>query len=464
MSCTPRFLLKCACLGFSIGVLALVPSASISQTPSVRYLSYAEVCDTIELFAGSGLPGSEITTPSAWDVWIRKQDRQVRERIDRGVEDSISNLILYGTSYTSLPRLPASDSSITATGELSEDTRARVHAMATALQSASHVERVEFARQFLLRKGIAPPQREAFLTQNLKRFAQEQREYQQKLEQAGKAADPAEVLLTRGTLYQSRGLSVDTSLLPNFAIEDTLRAMLRKGALVPGKIRRIAIIGPGLDFTDKRDGYDFYPLQTLQPFAVLEAVQGLAPAAARDTIEVVTFDLNPAVNAHVALVAKNSKAGRPYVVQLPRDTNAEWSAPAIAYWEHFGEILGTPAKPLPVPPALGGVTLRAVSIAPKYASRVAPVDLNVVTQTVDLPAGEGFDLMIATNVLVYYDRLQQAVAMANIARLLNPGGIFLCNSVLPAQHDPQLAFLGRRTVTYSEARAYGDDVVAYQKH
>ena len=119
--------------------------------------------------------------------------------------------------------------------------------------------------------------------------------------------------------------------------------------------------------------------------------------------------------------------------------------------------------PLPVPPALGGVTLRAVSIAPNYASRVSPLDVNIVAQTIDFPAGQGFDLVIATNVLVYYDRLLQAVAMANIARLMNPDGIFLCNSVLPAQHDPQLAFLGRRTVTYSQARAYGDDVVVYQK-
>jgi chemotaxis methyl-accepting protein methylase len=71
--------------------------------------------------------------------------------------------------------------------------------------------------------------------------------------------------------------------------------------------------------------------------------------------------------------------------------------------------------------------------------------------------------VVATNVLVYYDRFQQGLAMANIARLMNPGGIFLCNSVLPAQHGDELAFLGRRAVTYSEAGAYGDDVVVYQK-
>jgi hypothetical protein len=451
-----RFFFALAC------VLSILPSPSVSQDTKVRYLRYAEVQDTIRLFTGSGLPGSDIADASSWDVWIRQQDKQVRERIGRGVEDSISNLILYGTSYTNLPRLLAAETSITPSGELSPEARARVHALAATLHTTSRAERVRFAREFLNRKGIAQDQFETLLAQNLKRFANEQRDYQSKLEEAGKANDPMEVLLTRGTLYQSRGLSVDTSLLPNYALEDTLRAMARKGALPPGKVRRIAVIGPGLDFTDKRDGYDFYPLQTIQPFAVMEAVLRLE-LAKRDDVEVVTFDLNPAVNAHIATLATNAQAGRAYVLQLPRDTNADWSPAAVTYWEHFGEVLGAPAKPLPVPPALGGVTLRAVSIAPKYALRVAPLDLDIVAQTVDLAEAQPFDLIVATNVLVYYDRFQQSLAMANIARLMNPGGIFLCNSVLPAQHDPQFAFLGRRTVNYNEAGAYGDDVVAYQK-
>jgi hypothetical protein len=53
--------------------------------------------------------------------------------------------------------------------------------------------------------------------------------------------------------------------------------------------------------------------------------------------------------------------------------------------------------------------------------------------------------------------------MANIARLMNPSGIFLCNTVLPAQHGPHFAYLGRRAVMYSKARSSGDDVVIYQK-
>jgi hypothetical protein len=438
-----------------------VRGTSRPEDVNIRFLKFEEVEETLQLFAGSELPGSEIADPEAWERWIRSQDQQVRARIDRGVEDSISNLILYGVSYTNLPRLESTEKALKESGGLTAEARARVKALIAALEAVSRSERVQFVRQFLTRRGVASHRIETFLAENLERFANEQRGYQEKLDEAGKAADQMEVLLTRGTLYQSRGLSVDTSLLPNYALENTLQSLVAKG-VVAAQIKRIAVIGPGLDFTDKRDGYDFYPLQTIQPFAVMEAVLRLKLGNPED-MNVATLDLNPAVNAHISTLARNGRAGRAYIVQLPKDASADWSPSAVAYWQHFGEILGRRVKPLPVPSALGGVTLRAVAIAPKYASRLAPLDLDIVAQTADLTKGEGFDLVVATNVLVYYERFQQGLAMANIARLMNPSGIFLCNTVLPAQHDPQLSYLGRRTVTYSEARGYGDDMVVYQK-
>jgi hypothetical protein len=296
---------------------------------------------------------------------------------------------------------------------------------------------------------------EAFLEANLIRFALEQRGYQEKLRLASDAGDPNETLFVRSTLFDRRGLSADTSLLPNYALEDTLRAMLRKDAL-PGRIRNIAVIGPGLDFADKRDGYDFYPVQTIQPFAVLEAVVrlGLAdPAGPR----LVTFDLNPAVNAHLRHMVERARAGTPYVVHLPRDRAADWTPQAIAYWEHFGELIGSPAASVAAPK---GLSVRAVAVQPKYASRIETRDLNVVAQVAD---GEQFDLVVATNILVYYDRFQQALAMAGIARMMSPGGVFLSNTVLPAQRPAALEYLGRRSVTYSVSGSYGDDVVAYRR-
>src|SRR5260370_25047630 len=270
----------------------LLSAAVFSVEKKAAFLTFAEVAETLQLFADSGLPGSDIADSSAWDRWIRDQDAQVRARIDRGVEDSISNLVLYGTSYTSLPRMESSESAIPEAVKVSEPARARVHARFVALGAAAPNERVRTVRDFLARKGITRDSVEKFLTENLERFAIEQRDYQKKLDEAGSSGDPGQVMLARGTLYQTRGLSADTSLLPNYALEDSLRALVSKGVLAAGKIRRIAVIGPGLDFTDKRDGYDFYPLQTIQPFAVMKAIlrQKLSQP---DELQLVPLHLTP---------------------------------------------------------------------------------------------------------------------------------------------------------------------------
>jgi len=460
--------LPCSCLrscvwrassAASLGVFLL---AAVARENPVRYLRLDEVQETLRLNADSGLPGSEIKESEQWDTWIRARDREVRGRIDRGIEDSISNLILYGTSFTSLARVDSVESAATESGELRPATIARIHALALALASGAKSERLSFARDFLARKGTRTNSEESHLTENLRRFIAEQAAYQKKLEDAANNKDPSAVYLARGTLFEARGLSVDTSLLPNFALEETLRAMIRKGALNLGSMRRIAVIGPGLDFTDKRDGYDFYPLQTLQPFAVLEAVRRLDLGKAQD-LEVVCLDLNPAVFAHIEKLSERGRAGQAYTVQLPRDARAEWSPEAISYWKNFGGILGSPAKPLPVPSSLGGVVVRAVVIQPQFAAHLQVYNANIVAETLDFPPGKGFDLMVATNVLVYYNRLEQALAMANIARMLNPGGIFLANNVLPAQHTGDLTYLGRRTTAFTPSGAYGDDVVVYRR-
>jgi hypothetical protein len=423
----------------------VVLAAATPQT--VRFLRFPEVKDTLSAFG---------RTQDAWDAWVKNEDREVRARIDRGIEDSISNLVLYGTSFTKLPRLNSPETAVNVAGELVDPARARVRAAAAALAQPSANERLQFARDFLLRRGFKAAELSGVLESNLTRFAVEQREYQEKLRAAHAQGDPGAELFVRATLFDTRGLSVDTSLLPNYALEDTLRAMMRKGALAPGTIRSIAVIGPGLDFTDKRDGYDFYPLQTIQPFAVLEAVQRL-DLGLPDGLRLTTLDLNPAVNAHVERAAKRARAGTPYVIQLPRDLSADWTPQALAYWEHFGDVIGSAVPPVAAPK---GITVRAIAVRPQYASLIEAVDLDVVAQVLD---SKKFDLVVATNILVYYDRFQQALAMASIAAMMNPGGVFASNTVLPAQRPAALEYLGRRSVSYSISGKYGDDVVVYRR-
>ena len=244
-------------------LLAQGPSRPEAQAGEVRFLRFSEAEEVISRFVRSGqgaLMDAELSDAPAWDRWVRAMDQDVRRRIDRGTEDSISNFILYGTSFTTLPRLGSFEQAASPNGELAPDARARVHALRLALGILGENERLRFVKGYLAQRGVSGEALESFLSANLRRFISEQRDYQEKLSVAGKAGDVGDLLAIRGTLFAKRGLSIDTSLLPNFALEDTLKALLRKAVLAPGSIRRIVVVGPGLDFADKRDGYDFYPL------------------------------------------------------------------------------------------------------------------------------------------------------------------------------------------------------------
>jgi hypothetical protein len=58
------------------------------------------------------------------------------------------------------------------------------------------------------------------------------------------------------------------------------RLQFARQVLSIGSVRRAAIIGPGLDYINKADGYDFHPPQTVQPFACIDSLKRLGLAAA----------------------------------------------------------------------------------------------------------------------------------------------------------------------------------------
>jgi len=96
----------------------------------------------------------------------------------------------------------------------------------------------------------------------------------------------SEEFVERSKLYRERGLSLDTTLAPNFAIEECFEGDEGARALAQmdpraGGLRKVAVIGPGLDFTDKAAGYDFYPEQTIQPFALIDSLLRAGPGEAK---------------------------------------------------------------------------------------------------------------------------------------------------------------------------------------
>jgi hypothetical protein len=199
-----------------------------------------------------------------------------------------------------------------------------------------------------------------------------------------------------------------------------------------GSVRRIAVVGPGLDFIDKAEGQDYYPPQTFQPFALIDSVTALG-LASLDDVRVTTFDVSPRVNQHLELARQRAMRGEGYPVHAPVSRTEAWRPEFLRFWSEFGDRIGDPMAAAAGRGAPDGTSLRAVRVRPAHVTSLQPVDLNIVVERPSMPEpGDRLDLLIATNVLVYYDRFEQTLAVANAAAMLRTGGVLLTNNaVLP---------------------------------
>ena len=414
------------------------------------------------------LPGElkgQTDPAAAWAAWAPRHDREIRARLERGDEDTIVNWLLFGTTYTSRPRA-LFELSGTDDDKLAALVAARTGDLIQALRTPGTDERRMFARRTLERKGFGVAtvdqrkQLEEHLLSEVARVAQENRGYASELGELKKLGDATEEFAGRSRLFRTRGISLDTSIQPSFAVERTLGEMLQRGLIARGVIREVAVLGPGLDFSDKSSGYDFYPQQTLQPFAIIDSLIRLGLAAGPSDVRVTTLDLSPRVNDHLTGAHQRALRGNPYVVRLPLDLAAPWKPDLLAYWNSIGDRIGTVVQTRK-PPAIGqDLHVRAVSVSARAAQQVQPEDLDVVVQRL---ADRRFDLIVATNVFVYYDVLDQALAFTNVEAMLKPGGFLLSNNALLELPESRMRSVGYLTVQYSDRQDDGDHIVWYRR-
>jgi hypothetical protein len=399
--------------------------------------------------------------------WETARDQEIRSRLKRGDADSIVNLVLFGTSFTAQPRLTAkqTDTSEDDSQAAGRIILARIRDFAVAVLHPGRNQRLQLVATWLKEYGIDPSDPAAdkritvVLLENIRRVLREQRAYNQAIDSAKQAGDAGGVFVARSSLYRDRGLSLDTSFRPNFAIERSLAEIQSAGLL--SQIRRAAVIGPGLDFTDKRSGYDFYPIQTLQPFALIDSLRRLRMAEkSGPMVEIV--DLSARVLDHINLAVAHARNGSAYTVQVPLDRDTRWLAETTGYWRSFGSEIGTSVQALSPPPGVE-VRMRAVRIAPDVVRLLRPADLNIVLQHLPLPDDRKLDLMIATNVMLYYEPFEQALALQNIAGMLRAGGMLLSNNALPQVPGVPMRPVGGTSLAYSEDPDDGDHVLWYQR-
>lgn len=158
-----------------------------------------------------------------------------------------------------------------------------------------------------------------------------------------------------------------------------------------------------------------------------------------------TFDLSPRVNAHIDAARGRARAGGSYTVQVPLNADEPWSADVWSYWRGFGSDVGVEKPAAPFPGGAGIVMVRAIEVRPALVTGIEAFDLNVVVQRLQQ---RQFDLIIATNVLLYYSVFEQALAMTNAAAMLRVGGLVLTNTAVLAL-PPMRPEAGYLEVVYS---------------
>ncbi|MBZ5706526.1 MAG: hypothetical protein LAN63_14335 [Acidobacteriia bacterium] len=441
------------------------------QVSTAEFISFESAKPVLRVM-GESLPselkqaGSQLDA-KAWAEWVKKEDAVIRQRLETGEEDTLTNLLRFGVTFTKEYQIDREylgkyghSTLVNSFGEHRADDLIR------ALRSPSAGERMQQMRVLLENKGFSfdtaaeRDRLKEYLLANLARMRDEFNAYREKQKSAG--------IEERSQLYADRGISLDTNLWPDFALDLQFRQMLKTGLLKPGSVRRIAVVGPGLDFANKEYGNDFYPLQTTQPFAVMDSLArlGLADPA---SLELVTLDISPNVNVHLQRVRKAAAKGKAYTVQLAWNSavprGQDYLADFVKYWQTLGDQIGAVTKPVPVPPAVAGEThIRAVAIRPQVVTHITPINMNVVYQRLRVPEPElQFDLIIGTNVFIYYGAFEQSLARANLASMIKPGGFLLTNELLADKVPSQLVDAQRLSRTVSTVPLITDYMFCYKR-
>jgi hypothetical protein len=455
-------------LAIFLGVMVLLPGLEPrclgEPSDQPEFISFESATPVLRGSAGALPPELKAAgqmNATQWTAWVQRKDREVRDRLIRGEEDTLVNLLRFGVTFTKEYRID--DEFLARYGESSlvnsfAENRANdlIHAWSSPHPSEGLMEMRSFIEQHghSLKTAQQRMETRKYLLESLARLRDEYLKY--------KSLPKDE---RRFQMFQQRGISLDTNLWPDYILDAAFHSLLERGLLKLGLVRRIAIVGPGLDFANKEAGNDFYPPQTIQPFAVLDSLLRLGIASANAVVD--TLDISENVNVHVSRIRQAAAQGSWYTLQLPWNTERpmsdEYRAHFVEYWQKLGDQIGQPVAPIPVPEAAASTQSRAVKVKPEMVARVKPLEVNVVYQRLNLPADRAYDLVIGTNVFLYYGDFEQSLARANISAMLRRGGILISTDKLAGNATSSLKDVLDVPVVMSEQPLIQDLAFCYQR-
>ena len=240
--------------------------------------------------------------------------------------------------------------------------------------------------------------------------------------------------------YETRGYSTDTQVAANYVIWNALSVLKRTNPDL--RVRRVLLIGPGMDLAPRTELIDAVPPQSFQPYLVADALLTLGLSAIPD-LEIDCVDINERVVGFINAFSKGQRQLELY------------SAPGTNDYNHYFQSLGTKIGQLGLPIPAGmprDLLTRSITVEPSVAQAVHASELNISTQSLT----GTYDLAIATNVLLYFESADLALALCNTAAMLRAGAYFIHNDIRPeTEADAQLVgfeMLQARSVLVAEGR------------
>lgn len=343
---------------------------SVLAEPVPRRVRYPDLRPGVQqMLASAGVSATN------FDGYVARVESSTAARQREGENDHLIFYILQSQEFTNAPRIePAvSAKQLVDSGMIPSDARHRIDQFANA---KIETERFGYFRSIVPRESSRPYLEQAYAGAMRSLHAKE--------------------FDAKPDYYQTRGHSTDTQITANYALWNALSVLK---ASRPGlKIQRVLIVGPGLDIAPRTDLVDRYPPQSYQPYATAQALRDLGLS---ETPRIECVDINDRVLRFINAFPQRSELKLEF--RLPRG-EADFEV-----WAR-------------------NTASKLASVPRNVARAITAQKLNIVTQRLETQ----YDLIVATNILVYLNDLETLLAIANIESMLAPGGYFIHNELRPA--------------------------------
>jgi len=376
-------------------------------------------------------------TPASFPSYVERLRQAHATRVRQGDLDHLVFYVLQSKGFTSLPSIePALSAKALVDGltdqqreaflhggelnasRVPDAVRARIARLLVALGAPTRDARLIYFGELVRTAFAGSKDRESNLVHEYLRVM---RFVYEKEFVAQRSPRPADAV---ADLYRSRGLSTDTAVEAGYVVSIGL-AILK--SLEPDRhVRRVLIVGPGLDLAPRTALLEIGPPESYQPWAVMDALVSHGLARFED-LEVVAADINPRVVSHLRR-AHDAPPTLNLVSEIRDSDTVTLSAEYRDYFAGLGRAIADASAPPVSGRPIEGHLRRTVRVGPAAARALAADSLDIVTERLD---GRPFDLVVATNILPYFDDGELMLAMTNVAAMLAPGGVFLHNEGRP---------------------------------